>query len=140
MSRIAVLIVAGLVLWTGCGKNPVDPGPPLEVIATDLRVGTGAQAAAGRVVTVHYTGWLQDTSKAESKGTQFETSVGRTPFAFLLGFGQVIPGWDLGVNGMRVGGLRRLAIPPELAYGAQGSGPIPPNATLIFEIELVAVQ
>ena len=140
MSRIAVLIVAGLVVLTGCGKNPVDPGPPLEVTATDLRVGTGAQAAAGRVVAVHYTGWLQDTTKPESKGTQFDTSVGRGSYAFLLGFGQVISGWDVGVPGMRVGGLRRLTIPPELAYGAQGNGPIPPNATLIFEIELLAVQ
>lgn len=140
MSRIAMWIVAALAVSAGCGKSPVDPGPVPEVIVTDLRVGTGAQATAGRAVAVHYTGWLQDTTKPESKGTQFDTSVGRGSFAFLLGFGQVISGWDVGVPGMRVGGLRRLSIPPELAYGAQGSGPIPPNATLIFEIELLAVQ
>jgi FKBP-type peptidyl-prolyl cis-trans isomerase FkpA len=135
-----MFLLTALVVVAGCGKNPVDPGPTPEVVAVELRVGTGLTATVGRIVTVHYTGWLFDAARPESKGTQFETSVGASPYAFVLGYGQVIPGWDIGVNGMRVGGLRRLTIPPELAYGAQGAGPIPPNATLIFEVELVAVQ
>ena len=86
-------------------------------------------------------GWLYDPTRPEQKGAQFETSVGRAPFAFTLGIGQVIRGWDQGVTGMKVGGLRRLVLPPELAYGAGGSPPvIPPNATLVFEIELLDVQ
>ena len=90
---------------------------------------------------MHYTGWLYDPGRTEAKGSQFETSVGRTPFAFTLGAGAVIRGWDQGVAGMRVGGLRRLILPPELAYGGAGSPPvIPPNATLVFEIELLDVQ
>jgi FKBP-type peptidyl-prolyl cis-trans isomerase FkpA len=91
-------------------------------------------------LTVHYTGWLQDTTKPDNKGTQFDTSVGKNPFSFFLGFSQVIAGWDLGIPGMRVGGKRLLIIPPGLAYGSQGSGPIPGNSTLIFEVELVNVQ
>jgi FKBP-type peptidyl-prolyl cis-trans isomerase FkpA len=140
MNRSVLFLLAALIVWVGCGKNPVDPGPSPQVIAVELRAGTGTTAAVGRIVTVHYTGWLLDAARPESKGTQFETSVGASPYTFLLGFGQVIPGWDIGVTGMRVGGLRRLTIPPELAYGAQGVGPIPPNATLIFEVELLAVQ
>jgi FKBP-type peptidyl-prolyl cis-trans isomerase FkpA len=104
-----------------------------------LRVGSGAEAAAGKVVSVHYTGWLYDGSKPDGKGIQFETSVGTTPFSFTLGFGQVITGWDQGLPGMKVGGVRRLVIPPSLAYGSVRNGPIPPNATLIFEVELIDV-
>ena len=101
----------------------------------DLEVGTGDEATAGRTVVVHYTGWLLD-------GTKFDSSVDRgTPFEFRLGAGQVISGWDQGVEGMRVGGKRRLTIPPELAYGDRGAaGVIPPGATLVFEVELLEVK
>lgn len=100
----------------------------------DLIVGTGAEALKGKSVTVHYTGWLQD-------GTQFDSSVGGQPFTFTLGAGQVIAGWDEGVTGMKVGGKRKLVIPPELAYGAQGYPPvIPANATLTFDVQLLDVK
>ncbi len=140
MTRYALLIVAALAGLAGCGKNPVDPGPSLSVEALDVRVGTGVTATLGRVVLVDYTGWLHDAALPDGKGTQFDTSIGAAAFPFLLGYGQVISGWDVGVPGMRVGGMRRLKIPPELAYGAEGRGSIPPNATLIFDIELLAVQ
>jgi peptidylprolyl isomerase len=101
----------------------------------DLEVGDGASPQAGQGVAVHYTGWLED-------GTKFDSSLDRgQPFTFALGMRQVIPGWDEGVATMKVGGRRQLVIPPELGYGAQGAGGvIPPNATLIFEVELLAVQ
>jgi FKBP-type peptidyl-prolyl cis-trans isomerase len=101
----------------------------------DLVVGEGETANVGDAVSVHYTGWLED-------GTKFDSSLDRgTPFEFLLGAGEVITGWDEGVVGMRVGGLRKLIIPPELGYGASGAGGvIPPNATLIFEVELLVIR
>jgi FKBP-type peptidyl-prolyl cis-trans isomerase FkpA len=93
-------------------------------------------------LSVHYTGWLYDPTQPQQKGRQFDSSVGGTPIAFVLGARQVIPGWDQGFAGMKVGGKRRLIIPPDLAYGASGAGGgiIPPNATLIFEMELVDVE
>jgi peptidylprolyl isomerase/FKBP-type peptidyl-prolyl cis-trans isomerase FkpA len=104
-------------------------------------VGTGTEATAGRRVTVHYTGWLYDPSQAQNKGRQFDSSVGGQPFTFTLGANTVIRGWEQGVPGMRVGGQRRLTIPPELGYGAAGSPPvIPPNATLVFDVEAIAVN
>jgi FKBP-type peptidyl-prolyl cis-trans isomerase len=109
---------------------------------TDLRVGTGPEATPGRTVTVDYTGWLYDSGAADNKGTMFDSSLrpGRTPFVFTVGTG-VIQGFSQGTIGMRVGGQRRVIIPPSLGYGSQGSGStIPPNATLIFELELLAVQ
>ena len=100
----------------------------------DLVAGKGAEATRGRSVRVHYTGWLTD-------GTQFDSSVGGSPFTFRLGAGEVIDGWDQGVAGMKVGGKRKLTLPPELGYGARGAPPdIPPNATLVFEVELLAVH
>jgi FKBP-type peptidyl-prolyl cis-trans isomerase FkpA len=107
----------------------------------ELLAGTGTEATAGRVASVHYTGWLADDARPERKGTQFDTSIGKTPFSFRLGGGQVIAGWEQGIPGMKVGGKRRLIVPPSLAYGTTGaSGVIPPNATLVFDVELVAVQ
>ena len=119
------------------GPTKVDGKPkttPSGLQYWDIKVGTGATAAAGKTVKVHYTGWLTD-------GKKFDSSVDRgQPFAFSLGAGQVIKGWDEGVAGMKVGGKRQLRIPPELGYGARGAGNvIPPNATLIFDVELLDV-
>jgi FKBP-type peptidyl-prolyl cis-trans isomerase FkpA len=102
---------------------------------TDLQTGEGQEAKAGQTVNVHYTGWLEN-------GTKFDSSLDRrSPFSFQLGAGQVIRGWDEGVAGMKVGGKRRLTIPADLGYGARGAGGvIPPNATLIFEVELLGVR
>jgi FKBP-type peptidyl-prolyl cis-trans isomerase FkpA len=106
---------------------------------TDTKTGDGAIATAGNKVSVHYTGWLY---KNDAKGAKFDSSVDRgQPFQFTLGAHQVIPGWDQGVAGMKVGGKRTLIIPPELGYGARGAGGvIPPNATLMFDVELLGVQ
>ncbi|WP_137939379.1 FKBP-type peptidyl-prolyl cis-trans isomerase [Chitinivorax sp. B] len=108
---------------------------PSGLIIDDLVVGEGATANPGQFVTVHYTGWLTD-------GSKFDSSVDRNdPFRFHLGGGQVIKGWDEGVAGMQIGGKRKLTIPPELGYGQRGAGGvIPPNATLVFEVELLAVR
>ena len=105
---------------------------------TDTRVGTGPEARKGQTVTVHYTGWLHENGQA---GAKFDSSRDRNqPFQFSLGAGMVIKGWDEGVAGMQVGGLRTLVIPPEMGYGAHGAGGvIPPNATLQFEVELLGV-
>jgi FKBP-type peptidyl-prolyl cis-trans isomerase len=106
-----------------------------ELIIEDIAVGEGAEAQGGQTVSVHYTGWLTDGSKFDSSKDRNE------PFDFPLGRGYVIQGWDRGVAGMKVGGRRKLTIPPELGYGARGAGGvIPPNATLIFEVELLAVR
>ena len=106
-----------------------------ELKIEDTKVGTGATAEAGKTVTVHYTGWLTD-------GKKFDSSVDRgQPFKFQLGAGQVIQGWDKGVAGMKVGGKRKLTIPPSMGYGERGAGGvIPPNATLIFDVELLGVN
>jgi FKBP-type peptidyl-prolyl cis-trans isomerase FkpA len=108
---------------------------------TDTIIGTGAEAVAGQHITVHYTGWLYDPSAKDNKGKKFDSSKDRgDPFQFTLGVGQVIGGWDQGFAGMKVGGHRTLVIPPELGYGARGAGGvIPPNATLLFEVELLGV-
>jgi FKBP-type peptidyl-prolyl cis-trans isomerase FkpA len=141
---VATLAVASALFASGCGggESPSSPTRPAGApySQTDLRVGTGAEAAAGRTVTVHYTGWLYSPTGSDQKGQQFDSSVGRTPFSFLLGAGRVIQGWDRGVPGMRVGGQRRLVIPPDLAYGSQAVGSIPPNSTLVFDVELLDVQ
>ena len=108
----------------------------------DTVVGSGAEATAGRKVSVHYTGWLYDAGKPENRGTKFDSSKDRNdPFEFPLGAGHVIAGWDQGFAGMKVGGTRVLTIPPQMGYGARGAGGvIPPNATLVFEVELLGVQ
>jgi len=107
----------------------------------DHKIGDGAEASPGNSVTVHYTGWLFDDAAPDNKGQKFDSSRDRgDPFVFPLGAGRVIAGWDQGVAGMKVGGQRTLVIPPELGYGARGAGGvIPPNATLVFDVELLAV-
>jgi FKBP-type peptidyl-prolyl cis-trans isomerase FkpA len=137
-----------LILLAGCGGGGggavdcVERTNVTELIRQDVRVGTGTEAAAGRTVTVHYTGWLYDESRPECKGAKFDSSRDRNdPFAFSLGAGQVITGWDEGVAGMKVGGQRTLTIPPAMGYGARGAGGvIPPNATLLFDVELLDVK
>ncbi|MBY0437552.1 MAG: FKBP-type peptidyl-prolyl cis-trans isomerase [Burkholderiales bacterium] len=116
--------------------------PAAGLKITDRKVGTGAEAVPGRQVTVHYTGWLFDAAAKDNKGKKFDSSLDRKdPFTFGLGAGQVIRGWDQGVAGMKVGGQRTLVIPPEMGYGARGAGGvIPPNATLLFEVELLGVK
>jgi FKBP-type peptidyl-prolyl cis-trans isomerase FkpA len=107
----------------------------------DTVVGTGAEASAGQRVRVHYTGWLHDPAAADQRGRKFDSSKDRgQPFSFGLGRGEVIRGWDEGVQGMKVGGTRVLTIPADLGYGARGAGGvIPPNATLVFEVDLLGV-
>jgi len=108
---------------------------------TDLAPGNGAEISSGQTALVHYTGWLFDAAAPENKGKQFDSSVGGEPFEFPLGAGRVIAGWDQGVVGMKVGGKRRLVIPPVMGYGERGAGGvIPPNATLVFDVELVEIH
>jgi FKBP-type peptidyl-prolyl cis-trans isomerase len=108
----------------------------------DTKVGAGAQATAGKEITVHYTGWLYDEKAAEHHGKKFDSSRDRNePFSFRLGGGQVIRGWDQGFADMKVGGTRTLVIPPDMGYGQRGAGgAIPPNATLVFDVELLDVR
>lgn len=149
MRRVVFLIaVAGTAFLAACGSSSSSPtivtsSAPFS--ATDPVVGTGAAAATGNLLTVNYTGWLYDTSQTDGKGQQFDSSLspGRGPFQFTLGGNNppVISGWTQGLVGMKVGGKRRLIIPPDLAYGPPGRPPaIPPNATLIFDIDLLNVQ
>jgi FKBP-type peptidyl-prolyl cis-trans isomerase FkpA len=135
---VSVVLLLVAAVSAGCGGSPTTPTAPFS--QSDVRVGTGASAASGNTLSVNYTGWIYDASQPEQKGAKFESSIGSTPLSFVLGAGQVIPGWDQGIPGMRVGGLRRLVIPPSLAYGGTRNGPIPPNATLVFEVELLSVE
>lgn len=121
---------------SACGDNPLNPSD-FGIEATDLVVGSGTEAETYRGATVDYTLWLYDPTQPEGKGQLIQSA--DQPFSFAVGYGQVIAGWDLGVPGMRVGGIRRLVIPPEYAYGSAGSTTVPPNATLLFEIELIGV-
>jgi FKBP-type peptidyl-prolyl cis-trans isomerase FkpA len=139
MRYLFVLIMASLLTGCGGGDGPTAPSVNVPLSVTELRAGTGREAVAGKAVTVHYTGWLYDPNQPNNKGSQFDTSVNGQPYSFVLGAGAVIPGWDQGLVGLKVGGVRQLVIPPDLAYGAAGRGPIPPNATLLFEVELMAV-
>lgn len=113
-----------------------------ELIVEDMEAGSGEPIVAGQLAVVHYTGWLFDEAASDNKGEKFDSSLDRgDPFAFKLGGGQVIRGWDVGVEGMRVGGSRRLVIPASLGYGARGAGGvIPGGATLIFEVSLVEIR
>jgi FKBP-type peptidyl-prolyl cis-trans isomerase len=144
---LTALPLAGPVLAQAPKEQPKEktmekPAEAKEVVLpsglkyTDLKVGEGDEAKAGQTVSVHYTGWLQ------SNGTKFDSSLDRKqPFSFKLGAGQVIEGWDKGVAGMKVGGKRKLTIPPGLGYGSQSvGGVIPPNSTLVFDVELLGVK
>ncbi|MEM7082445.1 MAG: FKBP-type peptidyl-prolyl cis-trans isomerase [Pseudomonadota bacterium] len=143
-----ILYIAMLVLCVvGCGQGDDATGPSAvapastgELVIEDKVVGEGDTAQEGSAVAVHYTGWLYDETADDLLGEQFDSSVERnTPFELVLGQGRVIKGWDQGLVGMRVGGKRRLIIPAELGYGKRGAGNrIPPNATLVFDIELLA--
>jgi FKBP-type peptidyl-prolyl cis-trans isomerase FkpA len=148
MPRGFVMGVAagGLTLACACSGQGGSSIARVEDIAalqiTDARTGAGAEAVAGREVTVHYTGWLYVSGAADHRGRKFDSSRDRgEAFTFRLGAGDVIGGWDQGVAGMKVGGVRTLAIPSAQAYGAEGApGAIPPNAALLFEIELLGVR
>lgn len=123
--------------------SELEQAKALGLIIEDHAVGEGAVAEPGKHVFVHYTGWLFDEGKPGNKGDKFDSSLDRgSPFDFPLGGGRVIKGWDIGVAGMNVGGSRTLTIPPELGYGQRGTpgGPIPPNATLVFDVELIDVR
>ena len=133
MKRLVLLsFVIGLAACGGGNDTATNPTDSGKVTIEDLVVGTGAEAAAGDTLTVNYTGWLAD-------GSQFDSSYGKAPYSFRLGTGAVIKGWDQGLPGMKVGGKRRLVIPPSLGYGSSGYGPIPGNATLKFEVELLSI-
>ena len=123
------------------GASKLD-ATPKELQKNDAKQGTGPEATPGKTAVVHYTGWLYDPAKADGKGAKFDSSRDRgQPFEFPLGGGRVIKGWDVGVVGMKVGGQRTLIIPPDMGYGARGAGGvIPPNATLIFDVELIEVK
>jgi FKBP-type peptidyl-prolyl cis-trans isomerase FkpA len=144
MTRLlAALLCALLPMLSACR----DPGPPpggrvAELQRIDTRSGEGQLASPGSEVDVHYTGWIYDERVPDKRGEQFDSSYARgEPITFLLGAGRVIRGWDEGVAGMRVGGRRTLLIPAELAYGRRGAGSaIPPNASLVFDVELVDVS
>jgi FKBP-type peptidyl-prolyl cis-trans isomerase FkpA len=146
MRRFARLIPV-LLLSVACGgdegspTSPTSPTSPsvgldLPFSTEDLTVGTGPEAMNGDMLSVNYTGWLYDPNAAENKGTEFDSG----NFSFELGAGRVIAGWDQGLVGMQVGGQRRIVIPPALGYGSSGQGPIPGDATLLFEVELVGIS
>ena len=141
-SSVTVAILAAVLSLAGCGgggsSSPaVAVANPAQFSATDVVLGTGATAAAGKTATVTYTGWLYSDTAADHKGTQFDAGT----FSFTLGQNQAIPGFEQGVLGMMVGGRRTVLVPSSLGYGAAGSSPaIPPNAGLVFDIALTAVQ
>ncbi len=148
-AAVPVAIVAALLIAaSACGEQPADPQaapPPPEatLLVTDLMKGVGDEAFPGMNVIVHYTGWLYDPAAKDFRGKQFDSSRERgQPLSFPLGAGRVIAGWEQGIPGMKIGGTRRLVIPPGLAYGSRnvGNGAIPPNSTLLFEVELLAVE
>jgi FKBP-type peptidyl-prolyl cis-trans isomerase FkpA len=134
----AFALLTAAALLGACGSdNGTGPSGGVTALQTlDLRVGTGAEAVNGKQLSVRYTGWLYDQRQPDNKGSQFDAGV----FQFKLGAGAVIAGWDQGLVGVKVGGQRRLTIPPQLGYGSQGAGPIPPNASLVFDVELLAVS
>jgi FKBP-type peptidyl-prolyl cis-trans isomerase len=153
---LAVAVLCGVIAGASNAQQPASSSaqPSTPTIASkigaqvtdlkkiDVKQGDGAEAVAGKAVIVHYTGWLYDPAAADGHGKKFDSSVDRKePFNFKLGAGQVIKGWDEGVAGMKAGGKRTLVIPPQMGYGARGAGGvIPPNATLLFDVELIEVK
>ncbi|HEX4942824.1 MAG TPA: FKBP-type peptidyl-prolyl cis-trans isomerase [Usitatibacteraceae bacterium] len=145
MKKLAIAAAVALLAANACAQTATAPAAataPVEVkelIKKDTKLGEGKVAEKGKAVLVHYTGWLYDPKAPGQKGAQFDTSVGKaTPFGFVIGAGRVIKGWDEGVPGMKEGGKRTLIIPPAMAYGEKGAGGlIPPNATLLFEVEFI---
>ena len=142
---LALLLTAGIISATAHAEAPAakkEAGNITKLVKIDHKPGKGDKATAGREVAVHYTGWLYDASAKENKGKKFDSSLDRgAPIEFPLGAGMVIDGWEQGIEGMKVGGQRTLIIPPHLGYGARGApGAIPPNATLIFDVELMGVR
>ena len=143
-----VALCAAALLMGACDKKEASApaaaavAPPTELQRTDIVKGTGEGISLGQVAVVHYTGWLFDGTAPEQKGKKFDSSRDRgQPFPFTVGAGEVIRGWDEGVQGMQPGGQRRLVIPPDLGYGDRGAGgAIPPGATLVFDVELLAIQ
>jgi FKBP-type peptidyl-prolyl cis-trans isomerase FkpA len=136
---VPVALAALCLTASSCSQSVTSPSSTAPYSQVDLLVGTGDAAASGQILTVNYTGWLYDPSKPDNKGLQFDTSIGRDPFVFTLGTASVIQGWDQGLPGMKVGGIRRLVVPPSLAYGSVRNYSIPPYSTLVFDIELVGV-
>jgi len=135
------LALAGTALAAAPAKPAKAPAAAAQQLQKiDTVVGKGAEAVAGKTVTVHYSGYLHAPKAPKGHGPQFDSSVGNAPFTFPLGMGAVIKGWDEGVAGMKVGGKRTLIIPAEMGYGARGAGPIPPNANLVFDVELLDVK
>jgi FKBP-type peptidyl-prolyl cis-trans isomerase len=145
---IPIVLVAAIACGRDSSQNELSEGAPMadsgitQLQKVDMVTGSGAEARPGRVVRVHYTGWLYDANKPDHRGSKFDSSKdGGQPFDFTLGGREVIPGWDEGVAGMKVGGKRVLTIPPHMGYGARGAGGvIPPNATRVFEVELLEVK
>ena len=139
---LAIAAVVALMATTACGGSPTVPDgfdvPSLQT--TDLLIGTGAEATVGRTVAVHYAGFIYNPSATANKGALFDSSAGRAPLSFTMGTAQVVPGFDQGIRGMKVGGKRNIVIPSALAYGSGGNPPIPPNSAIIFDVELVSVQ
>jgi FKBP-type peptidyl-prolyl cis-trans isomerase FkpA len=123
----------------GCVASPSGPSHFGEFSTLDLVVGTGTQAGSTQRVIVHYTGWLHDETAPEGKGARFDTSRDGDPLSFIIGSSELIRGFSSGVSGMREGGLRRMTIPPSFGYGDSRFGQVPPNATLVFEVELLDV-
>jgi FKBP-type peptidyl-prolyl cis-trans isomerase FkpA len=136
-----IVLAAALTAFgaVGCSDTPAAPSHYATFSQTDIVVGDGAEARSGATLTVNYTGWLYNALTDDHKGLQFDSSIGRQPFTFTLGSSQTIQGWDVGLVGMKVGGTRRLVVPPSLAYGASRNQIIPPYATLVFDIQLLSV-
>jgi FKBP-type peptidyl-prolyl cis-trans isomerase FkpA len=142
LRKIGVVVLAGLIAACGGKPSAVPASGVNSMQSVELNAGTGEVVTAGKIAVVQYTGWLYEASAKDNKGKQFDSSRSSgQPFRFPVGAGQVIKGWDQGVVGMKVGASRRLIIPADLAYGDSGAGGvIPPGATLVFDIDLIAIE